>query len=174
MNSPYNLFDRYRQLEFFGNKINSPICVTKLVDNFEKITHIMEKNLTESDLFYNIRHYDKNACKNMASIPYPFLMIKDKSNIFMRFISKIFNSYHINEVSAIRLVRLDAPQSVQAGQPIILRCLADSKRDRLQSLSWYKNGREFYRYQPFDRAQPILVFNLTGINVDVSLITVKI
>ena len=68
---------------------------------------------------------------------------------------------------AIRVSRLEAPKSVQAGQQIKLRCLIEATRgDRLQSLAWYKNGREFYRFQPFERRQPVLAFNLTGVNVD--------
>lgn len=86
----------------------------------------------------------------------------------------IRNHYHwpvssiIKPAQAIRLLRLDAPRTVIAGQPIRLRCFYDTKGDKLQSLSWYKNGREFYRYQPFERRQPVLAFNLTGVNVDVS------
>lgn len=75
----------------------------------------------------------------------------------------------IRQVNAIRLIRLEAPHSVHVGQPIRLRCLYETTRgDKLQSLSWYRNGREFYRYQPFERLQPILAFNLSGVNVDVS------
>jgi hypothetical protein len=75
----------------------------------------------------------------------------------------------IVRVSAIRLIRLDAPLSIQAGQPLRLRCLYETKGERLQSLSWYKNGREFYRYQPFERKQPVLAFKLNGVHVDVSV-----
>lgn len=74
----------------------------------------------------------------------------------------------IQVAEAIRLIRLDAPHSVEAGQPIRLRCLYETRGDKLQSLSWYRNGREFYRFQPFERRQPILAFNLTGIQIDVS------
>jgi len=74
----------------------------------------------------------------------------------------------IRHVDAIRLLHIDAPHTIQAGQPLRLRCLYETKGDKLQSLSWYKNGREFYRYQPFERRQPVLAFNLTGVNVDVS------
>lgn len=76
---------------------------------------------------------------------------------------------------AIRLIRLEAPRSIQAGQPIRLRCLYETRGDKLQSLSWYRNGREFYRFQPYERRQPIIAFNLTGIQVDVSgaLITTR-
>jgi hypothetical protein len=75
----------------------------------------------------------------------------------------------IGKAEAIRLVRLEAPHSIQAGQPLKLRCLYETRGDKLQSLSWYRNGREFYRYQPFERRQPVLAFNSTGVQVDVSV-----
>lgn len=80
----------------------------------------------------------------------------------------------IKQVAAIRLTGIEAPRSVIVGQPIRLRCLYETKGDKLQSLSWIKNGREFYRYQPSERRHPVLVFNSTGINVDVSCVLLKI
>lgn len=79
----------------------------------------------------------------------------------------------ILQVVAIRLIRVDAPTTIQAGQPLRLRCLYETRGDKLQSLSWYRNGREFYRYQPFERRQPVLAFNLTGVNVDVSNLSIR-
>lgn len=71
---------------------------------------------------------------------------------------------------AIRLVRLDAPSQIVEGQPIKLRCLHENRGDKLQSLSWSRNGREFYRYQPFERNPQLqhLYFNSSGIQPDVS------
>lgn len=86
----------------------------------------------------------------------------------IRDILRLFQWRPIAFVDAIRLLRIDSPQSIQAGQPLKLRCLYDPKGDKLQSLSWYKNGKEFYRYQPFEQRRPVLAFNLTGVNVDVS------
>lgn len=71
-------------------------------------------------------------------------------------------------VSAIRLLQIEGPKSVQEGSSIKLRCLYDSKGDKLSSLSWHKDGKEFYRHQAYDRKLPALVFNQSGINVDVS------
>lgn len=74
----------------------------------------------------------------------------------------------IGQAEAIRLVRLEAPHSIQAGQQLKLRCLYETRGDKLQSLAYYRNGREFYRFQPFERRQPVLAFNSTGVHVDVS------
>lgn len=71
---------------------------------------------------------------------------------------------------AIRLVRVEAPNLVEVGKPIKLRCIYELRGEKLQSLAWYKNGREFYRYQPFERRQPVLTFGLAGVNVDVSIL----
>lgn len=80
---------------------------------------------------------------------------------------KLTSILHLHGVHAIRILQLDGPRTVQEGQNLKLRCLYDSKGDKLSSLSWYKDGREFFRYQPFERRQPVLAFNLSGINVDV-------
>uniref|UniRef100_A0A6G1SQ75 Ig-like domain-containing protein n=1 Tax=Aceria tosichella TaxID=561515 RepID=A0A6G1SQ75_9ACAR len=74
----------------------------------------------------------------------------------------------IGMAEAIRLVRIEAPHSIQAGQQLKLRCLYETRGDKLQSLAWYRNGREFYRFQPFERRQPVLAFNSTGVHVDLS------
>lgn len=76
----------------------------------------------------------------------------------------------IKLVGAIKLLAIDAPKLVQAGQAISLKCLVDSRKDKLLSLSWSKNGREFYRFEPYSQAKQLyLIFNTTGINLDVSV-----
>lgn len=76
--------------------------------------------------------------------------------------------FMLEQAEAIRLVRIEVPHTAQAGQTVRLRCSVDAKGDKLHSLSWYKNGREFYRYQPSERRQPVLAFNTTGVQLDVS------
>ena len=86
------------------------------------------------------------------------------------FVEKTLASKCIHYAEAVRLLRLEAPKSVQVGQSVRMKCLVETNRggDRLQSLSWYKNGREFFRYQPYERRQPVLAFNLSGVNVDLA------
>lgn len=117
--------------------------------------------------------YDRNNDTSLYCKP-PRLVSMESGEVSSRDASRrnrrrrsLFNT--IGFASAIRLVRLEAPETIHAGQPIRLRCLYETKGDRLQSLSWYKNGREFYRYQPFERRQPILAFNLTGFTIEVSI-----
>lgn len=83
----------------------------------------------------------------------------------LRFFSTSFS--FIRYAHCLRLVRIEVPVEIKQGQLAALRCLYDPENNKLQSLAWYKNGREFYRYQPYDR-RPILVFNRTGVHVDVS------
>lgn len=72
-------------------------------------------------------------------------------------------------VAAIRILGIEAPnRTILVGQTIKLRCRTNG--DKLHSLSWSKNGQEFYRFQPFERRQQHLFFNLTGVTVDVSTI----
>lgn len=109
---------------------------------------------------YTKLNFGARAKQNLDSLD-----LLQKLKVWLR-TSLNFPSQHL--VEAIRLTRLDVPQSIQVGQPLKLRCLYETKGDKLQSLSWYKNGKEFYRYQPFERRQPVLAFNLSGVNVDVS------
>lgn len=72
-----------------------------------------------------------------------------------------------HRVAAIRVLSIEAPnRTISVGQTIKLRCRTNG--DKLHSLSWSRNGQEFYRFQPFERRQQHLFFNLTGVTVDVS------
>lgn len=68
---------------------------------------------------------------------------------------------------AIRVISLEVSKNpARVGQVIRLRC--KTSNEKLFSLSWSKNGQEFYRFQPHEKRQPLLFFNLTGVSVDVS------
>lgn len=74
---------------------------------------------------------------------------------------------------AIKLLRIEAPERPHAGTPVKLRCVYETKGDKLQSLSWYKDGHEFYRYQPYERTKQVLIFNQTGVTLDVSKVHIR-
>ncbi len=59
------------------------------------------------------------------------------------------------------------PPHAIRGQDVKLKCKYDLQGDKLYSIKWYRNGREFYRYIPSDNPRTT-VFNGDGINVDVS------
>ena len=49
----------------------------------------------------------------------------------------------------------------------MLECGYDMEGDRLYSVKWYRNGKEFYRHIPSD-SPPTAVFSQPGLLVDVS------
>ena len=63
---------------------------------------------------------------------------------------------------------LEVPAVRRRGETATLRCLYDMAGDGLYSVSWYKDGTEFYRYMPSTR-QPKTTFpGVAGTNVNVS------
>lgn len=59
------------------------------------------------------------------------------------------------------------PKHTVRDHPVRLECHYEMEGDALYAVKWYKDGNEFYRYVPRDNP-PIQVFDLKGINVDVS------
>lgn len=68
----------------------------------------------------------------------------------------------------IRIARIDGPKSISVGQPLGLKCVVQTRADKVITLSWSKDGREFYRYQPHDKRNASLAFKMDGVFVDVS------
>ena len=54
------------------------------------------------------------------------------------------------------------------GEDVVLECGYDMEGDRLYSVKWYRNGKEFYRHIPSD-SPPTAVFPQPGLLVDVSI-----
>lgn len=68
----------------------------------------------------------------------------------------------------IRVIRIDGPKSISIGQPFSLKCNVRARADKIITLSWSKDGHEFYRYQPQDKRNASLAFKMNGVSVDVS------
>lgn len=68
---------------------------------------------------------------------------------------------------ALKLLKLDVPRWADLRSSVTLNCQYDTGGDRLYSVKWYKDEHEFFRYTP-DLNPKTLVFNLEGVNVDVS------
>lgn len=64
-------------------------------------------------------------------------------------------------------MRLNIPRAVRVGHSVILGCEYDLEGAALYSVKWYRNSEEFYRYVPKEEP-PFRVFNLPGLQVDVS------
>lgn len=68
-------------------------------------------------------------------------------------------------VSCIRLTRTVLPSHAIQGEDVVLECDYDMEGDRLYSVKWYRNGKEFYRHIPSDNP-PTAVFSQPGLVVD--------
>lgn len=67
----------------------------------------------------------------------------------------------------LRLTEVRIPNHTVKNSSARLECHYDLDGEALYSVKWYKDGNEFYRYVPRDMP-PAQVFELAGINVDVS------
>ena len=62
---------------------------------------------------------------------------------------------------------MSVPPYTLRGEMAQLECLYDLEKDRLYSVTWYKDHEEFYRYVPKSNPQQHS-YKLEGIKVDVS------
>ena len=76
-------------------------------------------------------------------------------------------SLSISVVSALQLNQVIIPKHVMRGDDTNLACLYDLQGKELYSIKWYKDGKEFYRFEPSTR-QSKKNFPQPGIKVDVS------
>jgi len=68
-------------------------------------------------------------------------------------------------VASIRLTKTSLPSHAILGEDVVLECGYDMEGDKLYSVKWYRNGKEFYRHIPSDRP-PTAVFSQPGLIVD--------
>ena len=72
----------------------------------------------------------------------------------------------------IRLLRSEIPRYVATGQHVPLSChVLLGWRERIYAVNWYRDGHEFYRYNPGE-VPAAQVFRQPHIHVDVSTNTV--
>lgn len=70
-------------------------------------------------------------------------------------------------ILSLRLTEVRIPNHTVRNSTARLECHYDMDGEELYSVKWYKDGHEFYRYIQRNMP-PALVFELPGINVDVS------
>ena len=75
---------------------------------------------------------------------------------------------YILGVYSIRLTRSNLPSHAIVGEDVTLECSYDMEGDKLYSVKWYRNGKEFYRHIPSD-SPPTAVFSQPGLVVDVRI-----
>jgi len=73
--------------------------------------------------------------------------------------------YVLAGADAIRLTETLLPSHAIKGEDVILQCSYDMEGDKLYSVKWYRNGKEFYRHIPSDNP-PTAVFRQPGLYVD--------
>lgn len=69
--------------------------------------------------------------------------------------------------NALRMIEIRVPNYTVKDNSVRLECHYDIEDEKLYSVKWYKDGREFYRYLPRDHP-PANTFEVAGIYVDVS------
>ncbi len=71
--------------------------------------------------------------------------------------------------SSVRLLEDSViPPHALRGQKAVMRCNYDLEGDRLYSVKWYYNQKEFYRFIPTDNPKVTIFNNHRGVNVNVS------
>ena len=70
-------------------------------------------------------------------------------------------------ISALNLKSIHVPEYPVAGEPADLECCFDLEEDKLYSVTWYRDDKEFFKYAP-KAANKIKTFNMTGLLIDVS------
>ncbi|XP_020286352.1 uncharacterized protein LOC109855989 [Pseudomyrmex gracilis] len=70
----------------------------------------------------------------------------------------------IGGTNGLRMLELKVPRHVIRGQNIDLQCKFDLDGEKLYSVKWYKDGNEFYRYEPREKP-PFKMFKQPGVTV---------
>ncbi|XP_037073550.1 uncharacterized protein LOC119094591 [Pollicipes pollicipes] len=80
----------------------------------------------------------------------------------------MFLWYSMNTAAdGLQLYKVRIPTHVKHGEDVNLACLYDLEGKDLYSIKWYKDGKEFYRYEP-TTGQPKKSFPQPGIKVNLA------
>ncbi|XP_017884556.1 uncharacterized protein LOC108627695 isoform X2 [Ceratina calcarata] len=69
------------------------------------------------------------------------------------------------EVAGLKLLRITVPAYSVRGKNALLECRYDLEKDKLYSISWYKDHEEFYRYVPKSELTKH-TYRVEGVKVD--------
>ena len=67
------------------------------------------------------------------------------------------------------MTALQIPQHVALNETVRMMCNFNLDQETLYSVKWYKDGHEFYRYEP-NEMPDVQVYPLEGVTVDVCCI----
>lgn len=72
---------------------------------------------------------------------------------------------------SLKLTELKIEEHTLVGNSTQLECKYDLQGEKLYTVKWYKDGKEFYRFLPGESPE-VQVFEVSGVHVDVSLILI--
>jgi len=77
---------------------------------------------------------------------------------------------NIRVSGSLTLTSIEFPSHVMLGQSVSMKCNFNQKENqKIDSIKWYKDGREFYRLHPGASAGYIRQFEVLGVNVDTNM-----
>ncbi|KFB37876.1 AGAP013433-PA-like protein [Anopheles sinensis] len=71
----------------------------------------------------------------------------------------------LSNVRCLQLKEISVPEVVDVRETVTLTCSYDMGTHKLNSVKWYKDGREFFRYSPM-MARSLIYFEVDGVTVD--------
>lgn len=71
--------------------------------------------------------------------------------------------------SALRITKFHVPKQATLGSTVRFECQYNLEGEHLYDVKWYKDYREFYRYNPTESPKT-KVFVMRGVKIDVSVI----
>lgn len=88
--------------------------------------------------------------------------------LFMTTTTTFFNFPLTGLSECFNITKFVVPNTVTLGETVTLMCLHDLEPREVYTLLWYKNETEIYRFEPKKLEKPLHIFNLEGLNIDVS------
>ncbi|XP_055617305.1 uncharacterized protein LOC129762789 [Toxorhynchites rutilus septentrionalis] len=76
----------------------------------------------------------------------------------------IFTLHHFKQIRALQLTEIVVPEVVDVRDTPTLSCSYDMGTHKLNSVKWYKDEREFFRYSPM-MEQNVMTFPADGVTV---------
>lgn len=76
--------------------------------------------------------------------------------------------HHTIHPAGLVVSAVEVPRYLLLGETASLACHYHLQEDQLYSLTWWKDGRQFYSYIPSNNPR-VVVFDVPGVNVNVSI-----
>ncbi|CRK89294.1 CLUMA_CG003053, isoform A, partial [Clunio marinus] len=90
--------------------------------------------------------------------------MKNAKNINTYLTFTIFLLHAFHSVRCLHLIHVEIPEYVDIRDVVTLSCSYNMGRDKLNSIKWYKDKQEFFRYAPM-MDQQISTWTVDGVNL---------